>query len=263
MNYFPPPAQWKKPRRCRPDLPCTCGSSREQTMPKVASKLSLSQSPTAWMQPRTWITLSSSRRWKKSGEKHDGFHWDVGVGGRCYFLRLLLLASQRSGTRSVWELISWTGSLSGIFLPKTCPWELRTICTEIPQLSAAIQSHSHPWRPQNQLLSYHQASKHNSGSAFPGADPERPRQSLQGLPKHVTSLPMLCEPEQHPEMPGKSDKNEFIHSSSNSHPWWGKSLPADNCLILGGLGKEKHISYVWRKKPVLPLYRASCIHTGC
>lgn len=44
------------------DRPRTCGSSREQTMAKVASKLSLSQSPTAWMQPRTWMVPSSSRR---------------------------------------------------------------------------------------------------------------------------------------------------------------------------------------------------------
>lgn len=77
MNSFPPPAQGKKPRGLQQDPPRTWGSSREQTMPKVASKLSLSQSPTAWMQPRTWMILSSSRRWKNR-EKH---HWDVGLGG--------------------------------------------------------------------------------------------------------------------------------------------------------------------------------------
>ena len=121
MNYFPPPAQWKKPRGRRPDPPSTCGSSREQTMPKVAPKLSLSQSPTAWMQPRTWMMLSSSRRWKKSGEKHRGFHWEVGFGGRCYFSCLLLLASQRSGVRNVWESISWIGPFPGFSCQKTVP----------------------------------------------------------------------------------------------------------------------------------------------
>lgn len=43
-------------------------------MAKVAWKLSLSQSPTAWMQPRTWMVPSSSRRWER-GERIPNSRW--------------------------------------------------------------------------------------------------------------------------------------------------------------------------------------------
>lgn len=49
-------------------------------MPKVASKLSFSQSPTAWMQPRTWMTSRSSKRWRKSGEEEPKGSRELGEG---------------------------------------------------------------------------------------------------------------------------------------------------------------------------------------
>lgn len=159
-------------------------------MPKVASKLSLSHSPTAWMQPRTWMTLSNSRRWKQIEKKYHCFNLDGALGRRCYFLCLLLSASQRSAMTNIWELIYWIWYFLGFSWQKKQSLKFTghtaALCRDIP--------HNHPWGPQKQLLSYHQALNHNSGPAFPGTYPversllsEMSHQSLQRLHRWARS----------------------------------------------------------------------------
>lgn len=122
-------------------------------MPRVASKLSLSHSPTAWMQPRTWITSSSSRRWNRVERSVTVFIDILGFG------EMLFLAfapsCKWSRKRSVWELICWIGAFPGFFSQKNVagsygPYAWR-YCG-----SAATQPRGHPRKPQSTFCPTHE-----------------------------------------------------------------------------------------------------------
>lgn len=146
MNYFLPPAQRETLRGHRRDPPRTWGSSREQTMPRVASKLSLSHSPTAWMQPRTWITSSSSRRWSRAERSVTVFIEILGFWGDVISC---VRAFSQAGV--AWEAVgNWFIGLelSLGFLAKKTSLGANGPYARRYRSSAATQPRGHPRKPQ-------------------------------------------------------------------------------------------------------------------